>query len=234
MNRRDVLRGASLATLTGLAGCTGVLGGSGGTSTPNTYLPRPSDQKAKSENLVYPAWGQQFPTSTLPAVFHDGSVTMPGDFSGKNFFAVWFYSHCPTVCPVEISDMRSLQTKALQASYDTRFVAATFNPTQDTKSRLKAYAKEKYVNLNAGDWYFLRPTSEKAAKPIATGKYGIKFGKSYEQNGTQYYHHGAIIFLVNGNGHVERTYHSSLNHKVQWQPMWKDLKALRKKEGKSV
>jgi len=233
MNRRDVLRGGSLAALSGLAGCSGALGGSGA-SSPNTHLHKPSGQRAKSKALAYPAWSQRFPTSTIPAVFHDGSLTVPTDLSGKDFFFVWFYSHCPTVCPVEMADMRSLQTKALGAGYDTRFVAATFDPVQDTKERLRTYAKDEYVDLQAKDWYFLRPPNPQDAKTLATDKYGITFQKSYAKDGVQYYRHGAIIFLVNADGYVERTYKSQLNHKVQWEPMWSDLKTLRKREGKSV
>ncbi|MFB6129634.1 MAG: SCO family protein [Salinigranum sp.] len=228
MNRRRYLRDASVALTSGLAGCAGVLGATG---NPNTHLPKPSDQKAKSRDLVYPAWGQRFPKSTLPAVFHGGSITLPDSFSGKNFFATFFYSHCPTVCPVQISDMRAVQTKALKAGYDTAFAAATFDPRQDTNSRLQTFAKDKYVNLDAGDWYFLRPPDPQTARKVVQGTYGIKFGKSFSKNGTTYYNHMSLIFLVNGEGYVERTYKSALNHKVQWQTLWNDLQKLRSKQG---
>jgi len=232
MNRRALLRTAAAASLAGIAGCSGVVGRSA--SSGNTYLAKPRSQRAKSEALVYPAWGQAFPTSTVPAVFHEGSVTVPTDFSGKNFFLTWFYSYCPSVCPVEVGDLRAIQAKALKSGYDTRFVAGVFDPRQDTKQRLETFAREKYVDLQAGDWYFLRPSTPSSAKRIVTGTYGVNYQPSQVKDGIQFYDHGAYVFLVNDAGYVERVYHNSLESKVQWQPMWADLQTLRKREGKQV
>jgi len=230
MRRRTFLAGAVTSAELGLAGCAGVLGRRA--SSPNTYLAKPADQQAKSKDLVYPAWGQQFPRATLPAVFHGGTqVTMPDAFAGRNFFATFFYSHCPSVCPVLVSDMRAVQTKALAAGDDTAFVATTFDPRQDTKARLQTFAHEKYVDLSASDWYFLRPPSPKRAKDVIQGEYGIKFAPSYTKDGVTYFSHAAVIFLVNDKGYVERTYRNSLEKKVPWQHLWTDLKRLREREG---
>ena len=228
MERRQFLAAASLSTVSALAGCSSVLG----KSNPNTYLAKPKDQQAKSADLVYPAWGQKLPAATMTAPLNDQqTITIPDHFSGQNFFLTFFYSHCSTVCPVMLADLRNVQAKAAKAGLnDVGFVATTFDPQQDTPTRLRSFAKEKYIDMQAGNWYFLRPKTPARAEKIVHGEYGIKFAKSYTKNDVTYYRHMAVIVLVNDKGYVERTYKNSLESKIQWETLWNDLQKLEKRE----
>jgi len=161
-------------------------------------------------------------------------VTIPGDFSGRNVFLTWFYSHGPKGSAATIGALRSLQRRALNVNYRTVFVAATFDPRQDIGRRLRAYAKAEYVDLGAGDWYFLRPETPANARAVATGKYGVQFSKNHGSGGVQHYSYDPLVFLVNDRGYVERTYKRANPDRTRWRPMWRDLETLRQQEGKPV
>jgi len=233
MDRREYLRNAVVAgTVPLVAGC---LGSSGGSS--KTHFGKPKDQAAKSADLPYPAWGQQLPSVTVPAPLQGGTeVTIPDQFSGKNVMLTFFYSHCPAVCQIMISQLRSIQTDAVNNGYadEVVFLAVDFDPARDTADRLRSYAKEKHVDLNAGNWYFLRPKSPARAKSVVQDTYGIKFQKTTPKNadpGVYYFNHLGMIFLANRRGYVERTYQFTQTGNSPWQSKRDDLKKLINEEG---
>lgn len=138
MNRRTVLRGA--------AGCLGV-----GDSNPDVVLPEPA-REFTSEDLPYPAWGQQVPDVTLPVPIGGGEISARSVETPALY--TFSYSHCNTVCPVLIQSMRNVQTRSIEAGYadEVVFLPVTFDPERDDAKR-----------LDAGNWHFLRPSSVERA-----------------------------------------------------------------------
>ena len=204
MNRRTLLQSAGAAAAAGgLAGCLGVIGL--GDSTPNVVLPEP-DRQFTSEQLPYPAWGQRVPDVSLPAI--------PGEevslrSVGEPMLVTFFYSHCQTVCPVLIGALRNIQAHAQNNGYAeaVSLHPITFDPARDTAERLRTYADEMNVAIDADSWQFLRPSSEQRAEAVVTDEFGVNYGKTHPDDMDKYmFNHAAMTMLVNGDGYVERTY----------------------------
>jgi len=258
MDRRRYLRGLAAGGATSLlAGCVGTLGGLGGTSSAHTYLPKSAmAKKVQSSKLPYPAWGQQLPAVTLPAPLRDTTVTTT-QFEGKrNVLLTVFYSHCPkpspnnsAICRKLITQMRNIQADAETNGYadELAFLAITFDPVRDTAERLRTFADEMHVDLNAGNWYFLRPKDHARAEAVVHGTFGIKFEKqtptpqpagnergasgtpTTPQNYT--FLHSEMLFLVNVQGYVERVYRYESKGNPPWQDRRDDVTELIKQEG---
>ncbi|WP_276300550.1 SCO family protein [Halorussus lipolyticus] len=208
MNRRDYLRTATAVGLAGsVAGCTGFLGSDG---NPNVTLPRPDrENDVDSETLPYPAWGQRVPDVSLPAPLDDRTVELRS--VGKPMVLTFFYSHCQTVCPVLVSAVRNVHTHSLNQGYadEVAFFPTTFDPERDDAERLRTYAEEMNVDVDAGNWQFLRPESKDRAKAVVQDEFGVAFERTHPDEMEKYmFTHSALTFLVNAEGYVERAYRS--------------------------
>lgn len=200
MQRRTYLRAAAAAGVLGTAGCLGV-----GDSNPDVALAEP-DREYASEDLPYPAWGQRVPDVTLPAPIDDREVSTRT--VEKPSLLTFFFSHCNTVCPVLIQSMRNVQTHSIEEGYDddVAFLPVTFDPERDDAERLRTYAEEMNVSLDAGNWDFLRPESPDRAKVVGE-EFGVTFERTHPDDMDKYmFAHSALTFLVNADGFVERAY----------------------------
>ena len=201
MNRRTVLRGAAGAGLAGTAGCLGV-----GDSNPDVVLPEPA-REFTSEDLPYPAWGQQVPDVTLPDPVGGGEISARSVETPALY--TFFYSHCNTVCPVLIQSMRNVQAHSIEAGYadEVVFLPVTFDPERDDADRLDAYADDMNVALDAGNWHFLRPASVERATATVDEQFGVSFERTHPEDTDSYmFTHSAMTYLVNSTGYVERAY----------------------------
>lgn len=207
MNRRQLLRSAGgLAAATGLAGCVGVLGG--GDGNPNVALSDPG-RPFESEDVSYPAWGQQVPDVTLPSPLTGDEVRLR-DVATPSL-VTFFYSNCRTVCPVLVSSLKQMQTHAADNGYadQVAFLPTTFDPERDTADTLRDYADRMDVDARADDWQFLRPSSVERAKAVVEDEFGVAFERTHpEDMDTYMFTHTSLTLLVNSDGFVERAYRS--------------------------
>jgi protein SCO1/2 len=202
MQRRTFLRGATAAGVLGTAGCLGL-----GDSNPDVALGEP-DREYTSEDLPYPAWGERVPDVTLPAT--DGGEVSTRTVETPALFT-FFFSYCETVCPFLIQAMRNVQTHSIEEGYaeEVGFFPVTFDPERDDTERLQAYGEEMNVDLDAGNWTFLRPASRERAKEVVQEEFGVTFERTDPEDGDSdmyMFAHSALTFLVNADGYVERAY----------------------------
>jgi protein SCO1/2 len=201
MDRRRYLRGLTAMGAAAVAGCAT---GSGGGS--NVALPEP-DRQFSSDELPYPAWGERVPDVTLPAATADREVSLRAVETPS--LLTFFYSYCQTVCPVLIATMRNVQTHALNEGYGdaVSFLPTTFDPQRDDAARLRGYASERNVALEAGNWRFLRPASTERAESVVADRFGVSFERTHPEEMDRYmFTHAAMTTLVNGDGYIERSY----------------------------
>ncbi|OYR87857.1 electron transporter SenC, partial [Halorubrum sp. E3] len=82
-------------------------------------------------------------------------------------------------------------------------------PERDTADVLREYARQQGVNLDAGNWHFLRPESYEAGQELLEEQFGLVIEKQpaedLENLEYQFPHYG-LILLVNERGIVERAY----------------------------
>ena len=228
MDRRTYLRsvaatGAAAAT----AGCLGVLGGSG---AEGTVLGPPELNLSEAS---HPSYGDEMPEFTVPDPITGEDVSV-ADFEGERA-VLWtsFYTNCPDgVCPALIQRLRRVQAVAADPTGtnpeypflpqgirdligpeaygdEVAFLPTTFDPERDTADALREYAGQQGVDLDAGNWHFLRPESYERAQQLHDEQFGLMIEKQpaddIENLEYRFPHYGLII-LANKRGVVERAY----------------------------
>ncbi len=206
MDRRDSIR--SLATLGAVAtaGCLGVLGGSGDDST---VLDPPEHDMS---GAAHPTYGDELPAIALPDPIA-GEEISTAEFEGERAtMLTFFYTNCPDgVCPALVLRLRRAQEVAAEGGYgdEAAFLPITFDPEQDTAGVLEDYADQQGVDLDAGNWHFLRPESYESGQTLIEEEFGLAIEKrpaeNYENLEYQFPHYG-LVLLVNRDGIVERAY----------------------------
>ncbi|WP_435093522.1 SCO family protein [Halorubrum sp. N11] len=212
MDRRHFLRSFAAtgvaAGTTATAGCAGVLGDSG---AEGTVLGPPEMDLSEA---VHPSYGDEMPEFTAPDPI-TGEEISTAQFEGERA-VLWtsFYTNCPDgVCPALILRLRRVQEVAAERGLgdEAAFLPLTFDPERDTPDVLREYADQRGVDLDAGNWHFLRPESYEAGKELMDEHFGLKIEKAYDDE-NQYerleytFQHYGLILLVNKRGVVERSY----------------------------
>ena len=91
----------------------------------------------------------------------DGYVINNDSMLGNIYVADFFFTTCPTICPVMTKNMAYVQEK-LKVYPELRFLSHTVNPTTDTPERFLEYIKEMRQNnimIDLNNWDFV--TGEK-------------------------------------------------------------------------
>ncbi|WP_281195613.1 SCO family protein [Halorubrum sp. F4] len=206
MDRRHYLRSLAVPAVAGSAGCLGVLGDSG---PEGTVLDPP--EQALSE-ASHPSYGDEMPHVSVPDPI-TGETVSTADYEDERA-VLWtsFYTNCPDgVCPALILRLRRAQEVAAEEGYgdEAAFLALTFDPERDTTDVLREYAGQQGVDLDAGNWHFLRPESYERGQELLDENFGLVIEKAsadqYENLEYQFPHYG-LILLANKRGIVERVY----------------------------
>jgi len=210
MDRRNYLRSVTAATAVGaagaLAGCLGVLGDSGAAGT----VLGPPDRDLSAS--AHPTYGDEMPDFTVPDPIAGNAVSI-GDFESERA-VLWtlFYTNCPDgVCPALIFRLRRAQVVAAEEGFgdEVAFLPLTFDPEADTADVLREYADRQSVDLDAGNWHFLRPETYEEGQALLDEHFGLVIEKrpadDFENLEYQFPHFG-LILLANENGVVERAY----------------------------
>jgi len=77
--------------------------------------------------------------------------------NGNIYIANFFFTSCPTICPVMTKNMAYVQRK-LRVYPDIRFLSHTVDPINDTPERMLDYIntlKSKNININLANWDFV-------------------------------------------------------------------------------
>lgn len=210
MDRRRYLGSLAASGFTFTAGCLGAVPGVGGSQT---VLGPPEQDLSAS---AHPSHGDEFPELTLrdPLLGEDVSTA---DLEGERaFLTTFFYTNCPNgMCPALILRLRRAQAAAAEGGYGDQaaFLPITFDPERDTADTLEKFAGEQGVDLEAGNWHFLRPDSYEAGVSLIEERFGLKIEKvdADEYESLEYtFPHYNLILLANDRGIVERAYPNAI------------------------
>tara|TARA_B100001059_G_scaffold236768_1_gene290093 strand:- start:3458 stop:4156 length:699 start_codon:yes stop_codon:yes gene_type:complete len=117
------------------------------------------------------------------------------DYLGKVFLAEFFFSKCPTICPIMNRNMKLLH----DIFKDKEFGIASFtiDPEYDTPSVLKSYSES--ITNNSINWNFL--TGEKAEiYNIANNGFNIFAG--INSNAPGGFEHQGYFALIDKSGYI--------------------------------
>ena len=98
--------------------------------------------------------GHQIPEFTFVNQHND--TINKSDYSGNIYVANFFFTTCPTICPIMTNKMKYVQDK-LSVYPNIKFLSHSVNPGYDTPEVLSEYASRMQVDLS--NWNFV--TGEK-------------------------------------------------------------------------
>ncbi|MBZ6494031.1 SCO family protein [Natrinema longum] len=210
MDRRTYLGSAGVAGLTSVAGCLGgALKSIRGDD--DTVLGPPETDLSEA---THPSYGDEYPAVSVPDPL-SGETISTDQFEGdRTVLMTFLYTNCPDgMCPALTLRLRRAQEVAAENGYgdEAAFLAMTFDPERDTAETLRTFGEERGVDLDAGNWHFLRPERYEDAQSIISDTYGLPEGSLEKQYDNEYeleytFPHLPYIFLVNEKGIVERVY----------------------------
>ena len=118
------------------------------------------------------------------------------DFKGKVYVAEFFFTSCPSICPIMNKNMKQIETR-FGSRTDFGIASFTIDPEQDTPSVLKEYA-EGY-DVFSQNWHFLTGDKKKVYK-LANQGFNIFASVNHRVEGG--FEHQGYFALIDKNGYI--------------------------------
>lgn len=133
----------------------------------------------------------------------NGSKVNIKSLSGKVHVFSMIYTNCKTICPIILSNMRTIE-KLLPTKYlnDVVFTLVTLDPDRDDVSRLNKFFLDK--KFNEDKWFLYRTSKEE------TLKLALTLGIKYKKEKSNEYIHSNLIIILDKEG-VVRLHHQGLD-----------------------
>jgi|TARA_B110000438_G_scaffold302790_2_gene361719 protein SCO1 len=90
--------------------------------------------------------------SNFSFINQNGEVVNNSTFNNSIYIADFFFTSCPTICPLMKSEMMRVYKK-YENEENVKFLSHTINPNYDNVERLKEYSKK--FNINSNKWHFV-------------------------------------------------------------------------------
>ncbi len=215
MHRRTYLGAVGAAAI---AGCVERVPGLGDS---NTHL-RPPDRTDWQPS--HPIHGDPFPSFAVQDPLADEEVRSADIEGERSFLMTFIYTSCEEQCGTLVRLLQVVQEDAFEEGYedDLDLLAMTFDPDTDDAAALREYGERFEVDLDAGNFRFLRPSTPEEAIGWIDGELGVPAtlgdpGHHDHGDDDDHDHHHAdsplhyyIMFLVNERGITERAYYQIL------------------------
>ncbi|WP_430965762.1 SCO family protein [Spongiimicrobium sp. 2-473A-2-J] len=153
--------------------------------------------KNDTDKLAYITLGGE--NRKVPAfAFHnqDSLLITDTDYLGKVYIVEFFFTTCPTICPIMNKNLVELQD-AFKEFENFGVASFTIHPEHDTPSVLKAYS-EKYGVTNL-DWHFL--TGDRALI-YELANNGFNIFAAQVPNAPGGFEHSGMFALVDKKGYI--------------------------------
>ena len=167
----------------------------------------------RSVDSIYP---------TIPAFKYlnqDSVMIRSKEMKGKVWVANFFFSHCPSICPPMISQMKRLNILTKDINKHLQYMSFSIDPTRDTPARLREYIKEN--GITASNWQFF------TGNEAATHRLGVENFLVHAANDAVApggFAHSDGLVLVDREGYVRGIYHGTITTEVD--QLNKDIRKL--------
>ncbi|CAD7803727.1 SCO1 protein [Chryseobacterium aquaeductus] len=120
------------------------------------------------------------------------------DMLGKVYLVEFFFSKCPTICPVMNSNMRAIEEEINNPEFG--IISISIDPENDTPELLKNHAKK--IGVQSPNWHFL--TGDRAYIGNLADQFDIYVGDKEDEG--ENLNHSGMIALVDKEGNVRCRY----------------------------
>jgi protein SCO1 len=135
----------------------------------------------------------------------NGETITNRDYKGKVYIAEFFFTTCPSICPIMNRNMVTIQNE-FYGNPNLGIASFTINPEFDTPEILKAYA-ESYKITNP-DWHLLTGDKSEIYKLANTG-FNLYVGEAAEVEGG--FEHSGLFALIDQEGNIRSRYDKNGN-----------------------
>lgn len=118
------------------------------------------------------------------------------DYLGKVYVVEFFFSTCPTICPVMNRNMIDIQNTFF-GNPNFGIASITINPAHDTQAVLKAHAED--LGVKSSNWHFLTGDQEYILG-LANKGYNLYAGENSKVNGG--FEHSGLFALIDKKGNI--------------------------------
>ena len=116
------------------------------------------------------------------------------DMLGKVYLVEFFYSRCPTICPVMNSNMKYIMTEINRPDFG--IVSISIDPTHDTPEVLKNHAR--MIGATSQNWHFVSGDRDYIGN--LADQFDIYVGDKEDQS--ESLNHSGMIALVDQDGNL--------------------------------
>ena len=169
--------------------------------------------------------GKDTTYKTIPSfkfLNQDSAVVTDKDFDGKIYVADFFFTSCPTICPVMHRNLFKVYTK-YKDQPDVKLASHTIDVKYDTPSRMKEYAGK--LGVKGSQWEFLWGTRD-SIYALAERNYLVSVGQDSKAPGG-FVHQGYLI-LVDKHHRIRGAYDGTVDEQVK--QLMDDMDVLLKEE----
>jgi protein SCO1/2 len=181
--------------------------------TISRIIPGYADKKFQSLNYVRP----------FSFTNQDGQQVTQQDVLGKVYVAEYFFTTCPSICPIMNSNMKKIYEE-YKDEPDFMILSHTCDPENDNITRLRQYADS--LNVDTRKWVFLTGKKDSLYN-TARVSYLLDDPKNNYQNIEEQFLHTQFFALVDKNGNVRKKIYDGLK-KDEVKELRKDIAVLLK------
>jgi len=126
-------------------------------------------------------------------VTHDGEKFDPTDFKGRVVMLVFGFTHCPDICPLELTEVSRVLNDVDQSAVSALFVS--LDPERDTAAKLADYAPYFHEAITGvtGNATQIREMAE---------SFGVKYQR-VEQGDDYVIDHSTGVYVLGRDGKTE-------------------------------
>ena len=156
-------------------------------------------------------------------VNQDGDTLTQDFFKNKIYITDFFFTSCPTICPVMKTQMLRIYEK-FKDNPEIGILSHTIDPRHDSVSVLKSYKKR--LGIASKQWQFVTGDQEKIFE-IAQKSYLVSAMEDKEAVDDGGFLHSGAFVLVDKNRHIRGVYDGTKEKEVN--KLIKDIELLLKK-----
>jgi protein SCO1 len=183
-----------------------------------TFACKPADNSTNSP-VELPFLGEKYVDENQDTVYHSiaefsfinqmGDTVRKEDLAGKVYVADFFFTTCPTICPIMKKEMLRVYEQ-FRSNPDFKILSHSIDPTYDTQEVLKDYSQKLGVD-DASTWNFLTGDQEKIFEIGQTSYLTTAMADQMEPGG--FLHSGAFL-LIDQQGHIRGVYDGTKSDQV--------------------
>jgi len=130
-------------------------------------------------------------------VNQNGTTITNADYKGKVYVVEFFFTTCPTICPLMNKQMLTIQNE-FKENNDFGIASISITPEIDTPVVMKEYATNHEITHN--NWHLLTGQSEEIVYALSNKGFKLYTGKGDESHGG--FEHSGLFALVDKKGHI--------------------------------